>query len=104
MRAKLIELTPERSTAWRRLLSWKAFLTMAWQSSNDPFTATQAMLVSVAVVMKRRCTSLMRPSGKSTTTLTFLAPRKASTAAPPVSPEVAQRIVWLRPCPPSRWS
>ena len=77
---------------------------MAWQSSKEPFTATQATLASVAVVMNRRCTSLMRPSGKSATTLTFLRPRKASTAAPPVSPDVAHRMVWVRPAFPRMWS
>ena len=37
----------------------------------------------------RRCTSEMRPCGNSTTTSTWARPRNASTAAPPVSPEVA---------------
>ncbi|OHB33740.1 MAG: hypothetical protein A2882_05475 [Phenylobacterium sp. RIFCSPHIGHO2_01_FULL_70_10] len=99
MRAKLIELTPVRSTAWRRLLSWKAAFTMAWQSSKVPWTDTQRTFGSAAVVMKRRWTSEMRPSGNSTQTRTWSRPRKASTAAPPVSPEVAQRMVWVRFCP-----
>jgi hypothetical protein len=56
----------------------------------------QATLASVAVVMNRRCTSLMRPSGKRATMRAFLRPRNASTAAPPVSPEVAQMMVIFR--------
>ena len=49
--------------------------------------------------MKRRWTSEIRPSGKSATRRTCARPAKASTAAPPVSPEVAQTMV---SGPPSR--
>ena len=42
-----------------------------------------------AVVIMRRCTSEMRPCGKSTMASTRFEPRNASIAAPPVSPEVA---------------
>jgi hypothetical protein len=104
MRAKLIEFTPERSIAWRSTWSAKAFFTIAWQSSKVPATATQETFFSGAAVMNRRCTSEMRPSGKSATTLTFSRPRNASTAAPPVSPDVAQRMVCLRFWAARTWS
>ena len=58
--------------------------------------ATHRTLASAAVVMNRRCTSLILPSGNSTTRRTLARPRKASTAAPPVSPEVAQTMVRVR--------
>ncbi|MNL61065.1 hypothetical protein D3C87_1849380 [compost metagenome] len=69
---------------------------MAWQSSNEPWIETQATFLSVAVVMNRRWTSLIRPSGKRATMRALERPRKASTAAPPVSPEVAQMMVMVR--------
>jgi len=77
---------------------------MVWQSSKVPSTETQATLLSAAVVMNRRCTSLMRPSGNIATMRTLERPRKASTAAPPVSPEVAQTMVRVRFCSRSTWS
>ena len=55
-------------------------------------------LASVGVVIMRRCTSETRPSGKRIATSTRGEPRKASIAAPPVSPEVAPMMVarWPR--------
>ena len=67
--------------------------TSAWQSSKVPSMATACTLGSVAVVIMRRCTSEMRPCGKSTMASTRSEPRKASIAAPPVSPEVAATMV-----------
>ena len=51
------------------------------------------MLSSAAVVIMRRCTGDTRPLGNSTTTSTWERPANASTAAPPVSPEVATTMV-----------
>jgi hypothetical protein len=48
----------------------EARFTIAWQSSNVPSTATQATLSSTAVVMNRRWTVLIRPSGNITATFT----------------------------------
>ena len=62
------------------------------------------MLAASAVVIMRRCTSEMRPCGNSTTTSTWLRPRNASTAAPPVSPEVATTMVRRSPRAASTWS
>jgi hypothetical protein len=45
----------------------------------------------------RRCTSEMRPCGNSTMRSTLSRPRNASTAAPPVSPEVATTMVVRSP-------
>src|SRR5579862_7391959 len=55
--------------------------------------ASACTLLSAAVVIMRRCTSEMRPCGNSTTTSTWARPRNASTAAPPVSPDVATTMV-----------
>ncbi len=98
MRAKLIEFTADRPTACFKAASCSEVLRIAWQSSKSPATATQRTLSSAAVVMKRRWTSEIRPSGNITTILVLDRPRKASTAAPPVSPDVAQRMVWVRFC------
>ena len=59
--------------------------------------ATLWTLGSAAHVIWRRCISETRPAGWSTTTETASRPRKASIAAAPVSPEVAARIVAVRP-------
>ena len=104
MRAKLMELTADSPTDCFRLWSESASFRIAWQSSNVPATATQRTLSSAAVVMNRRCTSEMRPSGNMATMRVLARPRNASTAAPPVSPEVATRMVWLRFSLPSTWS
>src|ERR1700692_3299811 len=45
------------------------------------------------VVIIRRCTSEMRPCGNSTIRSTLFRPANASTAAPPVTPEVATTTV-----------
>ena len=45
-----------------------------------------------------RCTGLMRPAGESMKTLTPSCPRKACSAAEPVSPEVAPRMLRTLPC------
>ena len=79
-------------------------LRIAWQSSKSPSTATVRTLASSAVVMNRRCTSEIRPAGNRATILTLARPRNASTAAPPVSPEVAQTMVIDRPCTLRAWS
>ena len=104
MRAKLIELTADRPTDCFSEASARASFRIAWQSSKVPATATQRTLSSAAVVMNRRWTSEMRPSGNMATMRVLARPRKASTAAPPVSPEVAHRMVWVRPDWPSTWS
>ena len=88
----------------RKASSAKSAFTMDWQSSKEPSTATQRTLSASAVVMKRRCTSLILPSGNSTTSRTAAEPAKASTAAPPVSPEVATTRVSRRPVPSSATS
>jgi len=56
-------------------------------------TATAWTLTAATVVIMRRCTSEMRPSGNRTIRSTWARSRNASTAAPPVSPEVATTSV-----------
>ena len=97
MRAQLIELTPDRRTRSRKAWWLNIAFTSAWQSSKVPSMASAWTLLSGAVVIMRRCTSEMRPCGNSTTTSTWLRPRNASTAAPPVSPEVATTMVVRSP-------
>ena len=78
--------------------------TNAWQSSKVPSIASACTLASGAVVIIRRCTSEMRPCGNSTTTSTWPRPRNASTAAPPVSPDVATTMVVRSDVCCSTWS
>src|SRR5579883_3099193 len=56
-------------------------------------------LPASVVVIIRRCTSETRCSGNSTTRSTCWRPAKASTAAPPVSPDVATMMVRRSPRP-----
>ena len=104
IRAKLIELTAERSTSLANAVSRNSELRIAWQSSKSPAMATERTLAAVVMVMKRRWTSEIRPSGNSTTMRTPSRPAKASTAAPPVSPEVAQTMVSVRPRAARTWA
>ena len=97
MRAQLIELTPDSRTRSRKAWWLNSPFTIAWQSSNVPSIASAWTLSSAAVVIIRRCTSEMRPSGNSTNRSTRARPRNASTAAPPVSPEVATTMVVRSP-------
>ena len=92
-----MELTPASRTRSRKARSLNIAFTSAWQSSKVPSMATACTLGSAAVVIMRRCTSEMRPCGKSTTASTRSEPRKASIAAPPVSPEVAPTMVTRSP-------
>ena len=65
-----MELTAASRSRSRKARSLNIAFTSAWQSSNVPSTATACTLGSVAVVIMRRCTSEMRPCGKSTTAST----------------------------------
>ncbi len=56
------------------------------------------------VVICRRCTSLVRPSGWRMTMSTASRSRQASMAAEPVSPEVAPTMVMRSPRLASTWS
>ena len=99
MRAKLMELTPVSPTRSRNAAWLNIAFTSAWQSSKVPSMASAWMLSSAAVVIMRRCTGETRPLGNSTTTSTWERPANASTAAPPVSPEVATTMVVRSPAP-----
>ena len=78
--------------------------TSAWASSKLPPMAMAWTFFSRAVVICRRCTGETRPSGNRIATSMRSRPRKASIAAPPVSPEVAPMTVALAPRSASTWS
>ena len=84
----------------RSSVSAKASFTRRWQSSNEPATRGSRRCRR-ACVISLRCGSLMRPSGKSTTTRNPGTPRKARATALPVSPEVATRTK-VSPSTPAR--
>ena len=92
-----MELTAASPISSRRPKSAKSAFTSAWQSSKVPAMATLWTLGSAAHVIWRRCISETLPAGWSTTTESASRPRNASIAAAPVSPEVAARIVAVRP-------
>ena len=66
---------------------------MVWQSSKVPLSAMLWTLASSTVVICRRCTSEVRPSGWRMKMSVVSRPRNASMAAEPVSPEVAPTMV-----------
>src|SRR5947207_2353729 len=66
MRAKLMELTPASRTRSRKPWWLNIPFTIAWQSSKVPSIASAWTLSAATVVIMRRCTSEMRPWGKST--------------------------------------
>ncbi len=86
----MIELADASRSRERSSLSANASFTSRWQSSKEPATARLDTLPP-SVVISLRCGSLMRPSGKSTTTRNPGTPRNARATALPVSPEVATR-------------
>ncbi len=99
MRAQLIELTVPRRWPRLKARSLDTALTMSWQSSNTPCTAMLWMFGSCSENIWARWNALMRPCGDSMNTATPRLPRIAYSAAPPVSPEVAPRMLSVVP----RW-
>ena len=95
--AQLIELTPERRTRSRNSASRNISFSIAWQSSNVPSMATALTFAASTVVIMRALHLRDAPFGNSTISATLTRPRNASTAAPPVSPEVAQTMVRRSP-------
>ena len=89
----LMELTAPRWWDALKVASLLRALTSAWQSSKTPRTAMLWMLASWSVYIWARCTGLIRPAGESMKTLTPSCPLKACSAAEPVSPEVAPRML-----------
>ena len=90
MRAQLIELTPDSRTRSRKAWWLNIAFTSAWQSSKVPSMATRVDVASSGAssscaAAPRRC----GPAGTARRRSTCARPRNASTAAPPVSPEVA---------------
>src|SRR5437773_4753506 len=75
--------------------SRKACFTRRWQSSNVPRTASDRTF-SPQQVSWRCCVGDTRPLGNSTATSTPGRSWKAAATAPPVSPEVATRMVSAR--------
>ena len=69
------------------------FLTPVWQSSKLPRTPQTDTFEPVVVTICLRWMSLTPPSGYSTPTLTWSTSLKPSSAALPVSPDVATRIM-----------
>ena len=79
-------------------------LTMSWQSSNTPSTAMLWMLASCRLNICACWNGLMRPCGLSMNTLMPCLPRIAYSAALPVSPLVAPRMLSVSPRRPSSYS
>ena len=77
---------------------------MSWQSSNTPSTLRLWMLASCRLNICACWNGLMRPRGLSMNTLTPRLPRIACSAALPVSPEVAPRMLSVSPRRPSSYS
>ncbi len=75
--------------------SANAALTSRWQSSKVPSTDSDLTLPPQQVSC-RSCRGETRPRGNSTTTSMPGRPWNAAATAPPVSPEVATRIVSVR--------
>ncbi len=104
MRAQLMEFTAARRCSARKGASLNMPFTKSWQSSKSPRTAKLRMLGESTVVICRRCTSLVRPSGWRITTSSAWRSRQASMAAEPVSPLVAPTIVTRSPRRARAWS
>jgi hypothetical protein len=104
MRAQLIEFTAESRISLRNGASLNIAFTRSWQSSKSPWTAMLRMFEESTVVICRRCTSLVRPSGCRITMSMAARSRHASMAALPVSPEVAPTMVTRSPRLASTWS
>ena len=81
--------------------SASAALTSAWQSSNAPLTDRDSTL-SPQQVSWCSCRAETRPAGNSTTTRMPGRPLKAAATAPPVSPDVATKMVNGAASSPSR--
>ena len=79
-------------------------LTMSWQSSNTPFTARLKMFGSCSENICAVWKGLMRPWGESMKTRMPFFPRIAYSAAEPVSPEVAPRMLSSLPSLASTYS
>ena len=79
--------------AWSLL----TFLTMSWQSSNTPSMAMLWMFSSIRLNICACWKALMRPCGLSMNTRTPRLPRMAYSAALPVSPLVAPKMLSCAP-------
>ena len=97
MRPQLMEFTAPILYLALNAASLETAFTMSWQSSNTPFTAMLWILSScklnICAVWKR----LIFSCGDNIKTLTPFLPRIAYSAAGPVSPEVAPRILVVSP-------
>ena len=98
MRAKLIEFTADRSTSRAKAWSWNSSLRIAWQSSKSPATATARDIGGAGGGHEAPLHVGDAAFGEHGDDAGVRRGRaKASTAAPPVSPEVAQTMVRTRP-------
>jgi hypothetical protein len=77
--------------------SFETAFTMSWQSSNTPVMAMLWMFSSCRLNICACWNGLMRPSGEVMKTRTPFLPRIAYSAALPVSPLVAPRMLSSAP-------
>jgi hypothetical protein len=79
-------------------------LTRFWQSSKTPSTAMLCTFASCSEYICARWKALIRPCGESMNTLIRSLPRRACSAADPVSPEVAPTMFSTPPVRSSAYS
>ena len=103
-RAQLIELTVPMRCRSLKAASLDTALTMFWQSSNMLSMAMLKMFGSCRLYICARWNALILPWGESMNTRMPRLPRMAYSAAEPVSPEVAPRMLSSRSARASAYS
>jgi hypothetical protein len=93
-----MEFTAPRRCASLNARSDETRFTRSWQSSNLPSIAMLKMLASASEYICALWKGLMRPCGESMNTLSRALPFSACSAAEPVSPLVAPRMLSVRSC------